>query len=151
MFRLTIIDATSVFKQIDGCVMGNTLSSVLTNIFMAKLESDIVRPLTLHSMIGMLTIAFSKKKKDKPDDLLERLNYNHPSFVFTVQENLYHFYNTGFTYGNHFYCKVSKKPGKLALHWKLEILTKRKRNYLAGALHKAKRVSSDLNTKLQTI
>jgi len=29
------------YKQIDGCGMGNPLSSVLANIFKAKLESDV--------------------------------------------------------------------------------------------------------------
>ena len=33
-----------LYKQIDGCGMGNPLSPVLANIFMAKLEADVVRP-----------------------------------------------------------------------------------------------------------
>ncbi|XP_068756063.1 uncharacterized protein [Montipora capricornis] len=34
-----------LYKQIDGCGMGNPLSPVLANIFMAKLEADVIRPL----------------------------------------------------------------------------------------------------------
>ena len=30
----------NLFKQVDGCGMGNPLSPVLANIFMCKLESD---------------------------------------------------------------------------------------------------------------
>ena len=33
-----------LYRQIDGCGMGNPLSPVLANIFMAKLEEDVVRP-----------------------------------------------------------------------------------------------------------
>jgi len=33
-----------LYKQIDGCGMGNPPSPVLSNIFMAKLEADVVQP-----------------------------------------------------------------------------------------------------------
>jgi len=43
-------------------------------------------------MIGMhVDDCFSKKKKDKPVDLLELLNNYHPNIVFTVEENPDHF------------------------------------------------------------
>ena len=33
-----------LYKQVDGCGMGNPLSPVLANIFMAKLDADVVTP-----------------------------------------------------------------------------------------------------------
>ena len=57
---------------------------------------------------------FSKKRKDEPDQLLDRLNNYHPNIKFTVEENPDHFLDTAFSYGNDsFDCKVYKKPGKL--------------------------------------
>ena len=64
-----------LYKQIDECGMGNPLSPVLANIFMAKLESNFVRPLNLLFYDRYVDdCKFFKKKKVKPDDLLERLN-----------------------------------------------------------------------------
>ena len=92
----------------------------------------------------------SKKKKDKPDDLLECLNSYHPNIVFTVEENPDHFLDTSLTYVNKFNCKVYKKPGKLLTHWKSEIPTKWKRNCITGTLHRVKRISSDFDNDVKT-
>lgn len=51
-----------------------------------------------------------------------------------------------------FNCKVYKKPGKLPKYWKSEIPTKYKRNCVTGrALHRAKRISSDFDSNVNTI
>ena len=36
-----------LYKQVDGCSMGNPLSPTLANIFMCKLEADVEKPLNL--------------------------------------------------------------------------------------------------------
>ena len=82
------------YKQIDGCGMGNPLSPVLANIFMAKLESDVVRPYNPLFYERYVDDCFSKRKKGKPDDLLDHLNSYHPNIVFTVKENPDHFLDT---------------------------------------------------------
>jgi len=41
---LILIFKRLLYKKIDGCGMGNPLSPVLANIFMAKLEADVVQP-----------------------------------------------------------------------------------------------------------
>jgi len=86
---------------------------------------------------------FSKTKNGKLDDLLERLNSYHPNIVLIVEENPHYFLSSAFTYDNKFNCIVYKKPGKLPTHWKSEIPTKWKRNCITGALHRAKRISSN--------
>ena len=124
-------------KQIDGCGMANPLSPVLANIFNAKLESDVVQPYNPPFYDWYVDDCFSKRKKGKPDDLLERLNSYHPNIVFTVEENPDHFLDTAYTYdNNNFNCRVYKKPGKLPTHWKSKIPTKWKRNCITGALHR---------------
>ena len=79
------------------------------------------------------------------------LNSYHPDIVFTVKENPDHFLDTSFTYDNKFNCRVHKKPGKLPMHWKSEIPTKWKRNCITGALHRAKCISSNFDSKLKTL
>ena len=66
----------------------------VANIFIAKLECDVVRPFN-----PPFDDCFSKRKKagSKLDDLLERLNsYPWPNIVFTVEENPDHFPDTAF-------------------------------------------------------
>lgn len=69
--------------------MGNPLSPVLANIFMAKLEADVVQPFNPPFYDRYVDDCFStsKKKKDEPDALFERLNHDHHNIVFTVDEN----------------------------------------------------------------
>ena len=114
-----------LYRQTDGCGMGNPLSPVLANIFMSKLEADVVRPFNPTFYDRYVDDCFSKKRKDEPDQLLDRLNNYHPNIKFTVEENPDHFLDTAFSYGKDgFDCKVYKKPGKLPTHWSSEVPTK---------------------------
>ena len=131
--------------------MGNPLSPVLANIFMAKLEADVVRPFNPPFYDRYVDDCFSKKKKGETDVLFERLNRYHPNIVFMVEENPDHFLDTAFSYSNKFICSIFKKPGKLLTHWKSEVPTKWKRNCITGALHRAKRVSTDFEKDIKTL
>ena len=141
-----------LYRQTDGCGMGNPLSPVLVNIFMSKLEADVVRPFNPTFYDRYVDDCFSKKRKDEPDQLLDRLNNYHPNIKFTVEENPDHFLDTAFSYGNDgFDCKVYKKPGKLPTHWSSEVPTKWKRNCITGALHRAKNISTSLDRDIKEI
>ena len=140
-----------LYKEIDGCGMGNPLSPVLANIFMAKLEADVVRPFNPPFYDRYVDDCLSKKKKNEPDALFERLSRYHPNIVFTVEENPDHFLDTAFSYTNKFNCSVFKKPGKLPTHWKSEVPTKWKRNCITSALHRAKRISTDFDKDIKTL
>lgn len=79
-----------LYKQIDACVIGKPLSPVLANIFMAYLESDVVRPFNPPFYDRYVDDCSSERKiikQDKPDDLLERLNSYYPDIVFIVSDN----------------------------------------------------------------
>ena len=52
-----------LYKEIDGCGMGNPLSPVLANIFMAKLEADVVRPFNPPFYDRYVDDCFSKKNQ----------------------------------------------------------------------------------------
>lgn len=116
--------ATSAVNKSMEEVLGNPLCLALANIFMAKLESDVVRPFNPPFYDRCVDYCFLKTKKDKPDDVFERLNSCHPNIVFTVQEIPDHFLDTALTHDNQFDCKVYKKPGTLTTYWKTEISRK---------------------------
>ena len=64
--------------------MGNPLSPVLANISWLNWSQMLSDPLTHNPITGTLMIVSSKRRKikrDKPDDLLERLNSYHPNIV----------------------------------------------------------------------
>ena len=67
---------------------------------MSKLEADVVRPFNPTFYDRYVDDYFSKKRKDEPDQLLDRLNNYHPNIKFTVEENPDHFLDTAFSYGN---------------------------------------------------
>ena len=99
--------------------MGNPLSPTLANIFMCKLEADVVTPLNLPFYNRYVDDCCTKRKANALDILLENLNSYHPNIKFTVEENPDHFLDTAFTH---------QKPGKLQVHWKSAIPHKWKRN-----------------------
>ncbi len=137
-------------KEYDGfsrrCFAGSEVwagfecSAIGTAKFLA---ADVVRPFNPPIYDRYVDDRFFKKKNDEPDALLERLNRYHPNIVFTVEENPDHFLDTSLSYTNKFNCSVFKKPGKLPTHCKSEVPTKWKRNCNTGALHRAKRISTD--------
>ena len=141
-----------LYKQVDGCSMGNPLSPTLANIFMCKLEADVVTPLNLPFYNRYVDDCCTKRKANAPDILLENLNSYHSNIKFTVEENPDHFLDTAFTHqeGN-FITKVHQKPGKLQVHWKSAIPHKWKRNTILGALHRAKRIATNWQEEVQAI
>lgn len=143
-----------LYKQVDGCGMGNPLSPVLANIFMAKLEADVVAPHQTAFYDRYVDDCFSKKVKDKPDELLEKLNKYHPNITFTAEENPDHFLDTSFKYhaqNQKFESRVYQKPGKFPTHWKSQIPIKWKRNCITGALHRAYRISTNFDAEVDKI
>ena len=71
--------------------MGNPLSPTLANIFMCKLEEDVVTPHDLPFYDWYVDDCFTKRKTNTRDNLLENLNSYHPNIKFTMEENPDHF------------------------------------------------------------
>lgn len=68
-----------LYKQVDGCSMGNPLSPTFANIFTCKLGEDVVTPQNL----PYVDDCFTKRKKNAPDNSLEKLKSYHPNIKFT--------------------------------------------------------------------
>jgi len=102
--------------------MGNPLSPTLANIFMCKLEEDIVTPHNLPFYDWYADDCFTKRKTNTPDSLLEKLNSYNPNIKFTVEEHPDHFLDTSFNRQEvNFTTRVYQKPGKLQVHCKSAI------------------------------
>ena len=124
---------------------GQSAFPVLANIFMSKLEMDVVRPYNPPFYNRYVDDCFSKRKQDAPDELLQQLNDYHRNIKFTVEERPARFLDTAFVYipEDKFECGVYKKPGRYPTHWRSEIPTKWKRNCILGDLQRAKRISTN--------
>jgi len=82
------------YKQVDGYSIGNPLSPTLANIFICKLEEDVVTPHNFPFYDWYVDDCFTKRKTNAPNNLLEKLNNYHPIIKFTVEENPDHFLDT---------------------------------------------------------
>ena len=122
--------------------MGNPLSPVLANIFMSKLETDLVQPLKPAFYDRYIDDCFSKRKKNAPDELFEQINIYHPNSKFIVEESparlLVHTPDDKFKWS-----VLYKKPSRFPTHWRSEIPIKWKRNFILGDLYKGKCISTN--------
>ena len=83
-----------LIKQIDGCPMGGPISVVFSDIFMNKMERDIVIPIAPNLYKYYVDDIFAKRKKNKPDDLYNALDNYHPNINLTVEVNPKRFLDT---------------------------------------------------------
>ena len=90
--------------------MGKPLSPTLANIFMCKLEKDIVTPKHLPFYDRYVDDCFTKRKRNESDHLLTSLNSYHPNVNFTVKKEPNHFLDTTFEFnGDKLITSVYKK------------------------------------------
>ena len=75
------------YKQIDGCTMGCPLSVTFSNIYMIKMESEIVIPQKLLFYRRYIDDICNRRKKSKHDELFEKLNNYHPKIKITIEVN----------------------------------------------------------------
>ena len=70
----TFIFQSNYYKQIDGCTMGGPLSVILSDIFMTKLENDIVRPAKPEYYKRYVDDIICRRIKNEGDLLFQSLN-----------------------------------------------------------------------------
>ena len=123
--------------------MGGPISVVSSDIFMNKMERDIVLPIALNLYKSYVDDIFAKCKKNKPDDLYNALDNYHPNINLTVEVNPKKFLDTEIiSNSNLFETKVFHKDRKLTTHWSSAVPKRYKRNSILGDLHRAKEISS---------
>ena len=132
--------------------MSNPLSPTLTNIFMCKLEKDVVTPRNPPLYDRYVDDCFTKRMDNTSDILFENLNNYHPNIKFTFEGHPKHFLDTSFDYKEgKFSTKVYKKPGKLQVHWISATPEKWKCNTIIGTLHGAKQIATNWDEEVKAI
>ena len=69
----TFVINWKVYKQIYNCKMGGPLSIMFSNIYMTKTEGEVVKLTNLRFYERFIDDIISKKKKDQPDLLFEKI------------------------------------------------------------------------------
>ena len=133
-----------LYKQVNGCAMGNPLSAVLSGIFMSKLEKDIVYPSNPILYRRYVDDIFTRKKKDEEDSLLPKLNSYHENIKFTVEKDLTKFLDTKLDLIDGSYNTSVNRNRKLPMHWSSKVPKKFKRNVINNDLHRASKISSNI-------
>ena len=75
------------FKQTDGCAMGGPLSVTLSDIWMVKMENNIIMPHKPIFYKRYVDDIINCRKKHEEDLLFEKLNNYHPKIKLTTEIN----------------------------------------------------------------
>ena len=82
-----------ICKQIDGISKGGTLSVVLSDCFMNKMERDVVIPLKPkfykrfvdEFYKRFVDDIYRRRKRNEPDELFDKMNSYHPNIKLTTK------------------------------------------------------------------
>ena len=83
-----------LIKQIDGCLMGGPISVVFSDIYVSKVEEDIITAKKPHFYKRYVDDTYIRRKKNKPDSLFEKLNSYYPNIKLTIEKNPAKFLDT---------------------------------------------------------
>ena len=89
----TFLVNNRLIKQIDGCPMGGPISVVFADIYMCKMEDDVVAPLKPIFYKRYVDDTYVIRKKNTTDELFEKLNTYHDNIKLTIEENPTKFLN----------------------------------------------------------
>ena len=140
------------YKQTDACIMGGPLSVTICDIYMAKMERDVVHPFNPIFYRRYVDDIYKRQKMNKKDDLYEALNKYHKNIKLTVEKSPSKFLDTRLLINNGIYeTQVYRKETKTPTHWSSNISKRYKRNAISADLHQPKRISSNFDAEVQII
>ena len=106
-------------KQVVGISVGGTLSVILSDCFMNKMEGDIVLPLKPKFYRRFVDDTYRRRKKNETDELFSKMNSYHPRINLTTEINLSKFLDTKIVPNkNEIKCFSHHKDNKMPFHWK---------------------------------
>ena len=104
-------------KQVDHVSMGGTLSAILSDCFMNKMEMDIVLPLKPKFYHLFVDDNYMRRKKTEPDELFSKMNSYHPNINLTIEINPSKFLDTKIAQNKYeIKCFSLHKDNKLPFH-----------------------------------
>ena len=148
----TFLFNNNFYKQIDGCSMGGPISVTLSDIFMIKMENDVVIPTKPIFYFRYVDDIINKRSKNKCDDLFIKLNSYHSKIKLTIEENPSKFLDTNIILkNNNVTTQVHRKIHKLPIPWQSKVPKRYKRNSILSDLYRSKRIASDFNLEVKHI
>ena len=114
----TFLSDGRLIRQVDGCPLGGPISVVLSNIFCVKMEFDVVKPLKPKLYKRYVNDIHSKRIKNQPDKIFDKLNNHHPNIKLTIEINPSKFLDTEIMIKNSIIeTSVVIKESKIPHHW----------------------------------
>ena len=124
-------------KQKDGSTIGGPLSVTFSDIYMAKMERDVVRPFNPIFYRRYVDDIYNRRKIDKKD-LYESLNKYHKNMQ-TVEKGPSKFLDTRLLINNGTHeTRAYRKETKIPKHWGSNIPKRYKRNAISVDFHRSK-------------
>ena len=90
-----------LIKQVDGCPMGGPISAVFSDIYICKMEEDIVIPANLIFYKRYVDDTYVRRKNHETDKLFIDLNSYHVNIKLTLEINPNKFFDTQLIRSNH--------------------------------------------------
>ena len=141
-----------LINQIDGCPMGDLISVVFSEIYMCKMEQDVVKPLKPMFYKHYVHDTCVKRKRNKSDTLFDVLNSYHPNIKFTLEQNPKRFLDTQIIKeNNRIKTQAFVKKSMYPVHWSSKVPFRYKKNVINGELHRAKKISSNFQSETTRI
>ena len=133
--------------------MGGPLSVVLANIFLTKMEKDIITPHKPIFYKRYVDDIYVRRKKDINDTLFEKINKFHSNIKFTIEKEPKKFLDTEIIKDNNneIHTKVYRKTNCLPANWDSKTPKRYKRNAINIDLHRAKSIATDFQIEVKRI
>ena len=131
--------------------MRRPLSVTFSDIYMVKMESDVVIP-SKPIIYCRFVDDIYRRRKLEDNVLFDRSNSYHPNIKLAIEVNLSKLLETKLTNVNGTYkFNVYRKNKKLPSPWTSKTPKRYKRNTINGDLHRSKRISSNIDEKIPLI
>ena len=140
------------YKQVDGCVMGGPLSVTLSDIYMSKMEDDVVEKYQPKFYKRYVDDIIYRRKKNQVDLLFNDLNNYHQNIKLTLELHPKRFLDINLEFQNGILkTSVHLKETKWPTSWNSKIAKKYKHNVIIGDLHRSKRISTNFTKEKHII
>ena len=132
--------------------MGGPISVVLLDIYVCKMEEDIVTPSKPLFYKRYVDDTYVRRKKNETDELYNALNSYHQNIKLTLELNPTKFLDTEIIRSNgKITTQVYNKMKKLPVHWTSKIPVRYKRNAIIGELHRAQKIASNFDIEINVL
>ena len=132
--------------------MGGPLTVILSDIWMVKMENNIVVPQKPIFYKRYVDNIISHRKKHEEDLLFKKLNNYHPNIKLAIETNPPKFFDTEtIILNNEVVTSVHRTESKLPVPFESQVPKHYKCSTLLGKLHRAKKISSKFQKEVKNM